>query len=83
MGNIKSLGNFEQCVNIATEDAHIHGQYCTANIDISVQGVRLNELLEKATLGRRDRELTINQTGKPVRDIFRPDCNTNSVLVAL
>jgi Nose resistant-to-fluoxetine protein, N-terminal domain len=80
MGNIKSLGHFEQCVNIAMEDAQIHGQYCTANIDISLKDVRLNELLEKATMGRRDRELTINRTGTPVRDIFRHMAAKNNAL---
>jgi Nose resistant-to-fluoxetine protein, N-terminal domain len=72
MGNIKSLGHFDQCVNIATDDTQIHGQYCTANIDTSLQDVRLIELLDKATLGRRDREMTINRTSTPVRVIFRP-----------
>lgn len=70
MGNIKSLGNFEQCVNIATADAEIRGQYCTANIDIVAQSAQLNELLEVATLGRRHLEMTFNRTNIPVRHIF-------------
>jgi len=66
LGNIKSLGNFEQCVMIKENALQIRGQYCLANLEIVTANNEIDRLLDVATLARRDREITMNRTQMPV-----------------
>ncbi|XP_059481793.1 nose resistant to fluoxetine protein 6-like [Neocloeon triangulifer] len=66
LGNIKSLGSYDGCVSIKETNPPIQGKYCLTNVDFSTDNEKIDQLLELATLWRRDREIIKNRTIAPV-----------------
>ncbi|XP_065345013.1 nose resistant to fluoxetine protein 6-like [Cloeon dipterum] len=70
LGNIKSLGSYEECVSIQQSKPYIKGKYCLANVHLSSNDEQIDSLLEIATQKRRNREITMNRTNTPVPDLL-------------
>ncbi|KAF4531443.1 hypothetical protein B566_EDAN004213 [Ephemera danica] len=60
-GNIRAFGDYDECVEL---QGPVSPQFCLADIHVHDAAYpRLHELLERATLGRRGREIMHNRTG--------------------
>ncbi|KAF4531445.1 hypothetical protein B566_EDAN004216, partial [Ephemera danica] len=60
-GNIRAFGDYDECVEL---QGPVSPQFCLADIQVHDAAYpRLHELLERATLGRREREIMHNRTG--------------------
>ncbi|XP_065345876.1 nose resistant to fluoxetine protein 6-like isoform X2 [Cloeon dipterum] len=70
LGNIKSLGSYEECVSIQQSKPYIKGKYCLANVHLTSNDEQIDSLLEIATQKRRNREITMNRTNTPVPDLL-------------
>ncbi|CAB3360019.1 Hypothetical predicted protein [Cloeon dipterum] len=70
LGNIKSLGSYEECVSIQQSKLSIKGKYCLANVHLSSNDEKIDSMLEIATQKRRNREITMNRTNTPVPDLL-------------
>ncbi|KAF4519330.1 hypothetical protein B566_EDAN010035 [Ephemera danica] len=62
-GNIRVLGDFDECIELQGLSP-MSPQFCLADIHVHDAAYpRVHELVERATLGRRDREILHNRTG--------------------